>query len=186
MKFFKIILTIFLTFNLFACSSNQVGSVSRLNLDENSFTKFENADFEIFFPNSFNSKSNKSIIVFESKVKDLLFTPNLSIQKLNIEGSLNAIEEELISKAEKRLFDFEIIDSQTLEVASETGTQIMKLSMFSGRTEIELSKTEFIQAIVKDDKTLYVLTGAYGQSDNQNVAEVLKDSIKSFFLKSKV
>lgn len=186
MKFFKIIFTIFFTLNLFACSSNEVSSVSRLNLDENNFTKFENADFEIFFPNSFNSKSNKSITVFESKVQDLLFTPNLSIQKLSVDGSLKSIESELLNKAQKRLFDFELIDSQVLEIASESGPQIMNLSLFSGRSEIELTKTEFIQALVKSDGTLYVITGAYGQSDNQNVAEVIKESIKSFFIKSKV
>ncbi len=173
------------TLLLVGCFGSDPELPTRQALDEARFDVFKTKHFEIQHPKSFKAKKSGNLTIFESEVRDIVFTPNLSVQTLPLNAAvdLDQLSQGILNKCAERLLDFDLLDSSKLQLASGFGSSLMKLSLFKARESVEGELIEFVQAVTVSDKNLFVITASYNFNDNLNVSAQLLQSVKSFFLK---
>lgn len=155
---------------------------------------YQNNDFQLLVPQEWEQLEAGdfttavpagTVVAFRNNIKSDLFTANGGISKSELDKEMTSKDLALstLSKAKVRVIAFTAGAESELEVNKGSEKVTGYLVHFSGRKSVSDPIVQFDQLFVVDGKTVFVLTGAYLQTEDESVVKLVGEMLNSFALK---
>ncbi|OGJ45286.1 hypothetical protein A3J23_01605 [Candidatus Peregrinibacteria bacterium RIFCSPLOWO2_02_FULL_48_14] len=187
-----VILSVFFSLIFSACGGEETANGTEENGDNAYTYTYKTAEFQMEVLkdweviDSFTSEYPDELrVAFRSKVKDSIFTPNITVLVEENTGNSASYDfaQRKLSDHEDTLLNYELLGQETVTLTVAGAESKTILSTFEGKNETAGPTLEFMQVTLTEGEDAWIVTASTRPGQDEFLTEQMDAMLRSFTLR---